>query len=133
MTQQDRYYTPPMDTPPQLPTDAPFDAIQDAILGAGKAGALQALALMEKVAEIFGNQRIYPDNDPRQQGWTKACAALLTSAQVIRKHAVTAPSRSVDTGKVDEYGQSIEEVQHLDAEAIGQIITEVLMALRGAQ
>jgi len=126
-----------MTTPP--PPDAPFDAIQDAIHGAGKAGAVQALGLMEKVAEILGNQRIFDEHTgahERQgsgqghQGWVKACAAMKTIAKFMKEHALAAPVQSVETGQIDKDGQPIEMVLHLDAELVAEVVTEVVKALR---
>lgn len=120
-----------MDMPP-LPVDAPFDDIQRAIHVSGKAGAIQALALMEKVAELLGRQAIFEgeNQEVRYEGWKKACIAFKTITQFLKEHANDAPVRSVETGQIGADGQPEEVVQHFDPETIAQIITEVVAALR---
>lgn len=125
-----------MDLPP-LPVDAPFDDIQRAIHVSGKAGAIQALALMEKVAELLARENVFKHDEQatlseadRFAGWQRACAALKTVSQFLKEHANEAPVHSVETGKLDGSGQPEEVVQHFDPETIAQIIVEVVNALR---
>lgn len=115
-----------------LPVDAPFDDIQKAIHTAGKAGAMQALGLIEKVAEIMGHQDIWEGQAPPQrEGWMRGCAALKSIAQFIKEHATKTEVHSIETGEIDEHGQPIEKVMHLDPLALAEIVTEVLKASKG--